>query len=208
MTSHNLDRIYKKYLSRFSRVFSSILDESYHRILLMEYYERYFVIGLIVTFLLALCSPLMILSPNDGADSSYIFLLNLQLLKTMIVVLGPIGFAISWHISVRVKNYVIEYIGFEKNIYLLSLLLLFWSTASIISLWEMNSILTDYTTMLKMHTMYYVIQIMFISLIAYCFYLLSYQAQGWFKGHVMWYSPKNRSENHDDMQWLFENLKE
>ena len=75
------------------------------------------------------------------------------------------------------RSYIVEYVGFNNNLYLFSFFLLFSMLASFMSLGEMNNILSDYTTMLRMHSMYYVLQIILIVLVGYCIYMLLYQSQ-------------------------------
>gem|GEM_PF-6562403 len=82
------------------------------------------------------------------------------------------------HLNINFRNYIIDSIGFQKNTYLFSLFLLFIPLASLMGLGEMNSLLTDYTMMLRMHTMYYVIQILLVAQIGYTIYLMLENAQG------------------------------
>lgn len=201
----------KKYIKRWTRSLSASLYDVYSRVLVMDKYEQWFVIGLLALTVLTIISPLMVLSPNDDASSTqFIFLIGrIQLLKTTLVVLVWLILTLSRHLNTKFKNYIIEYVWFDKNPYLLSFFLLFAVLSSVMSLGDINNVLSDYTTMLHMHTMYYVIQIILITLAGFCVYMLIHDSQWWFTGHVVGYNSKKSSfSSDDDMQGLFSELKD
>lgn len=213
MSAYNQHNPFKKYLNRFMISSLGFWKEIYKKIMTMDIYERVFVVSLLVFSVLIIISPLMILSPNDDAafTAEYIFLIGkVQFLKTALVMLVWLFLTITWHLSTQMRSYIVEYVGFNNNLYLFSFFLLFSMLASFMSLGEMNNILSDYTTMLRMHSMYYVLQIILIVLVGYCIYMLLYQSQSWFKWTIVWYQQKSSWSKHqdDDMQWLFDNLKD
>lgn len=201
----------KKYIKSLSRFFVRIFQSIYSRIMVMDKYEQVFVVGLLCLTILLFVSPLMILSPNDdSASSEFVFLLSkIQLLKSTLVILFWLFLTLAWHLHTSFKNYVIEYIGFDRNPYLFSFFLLFSVLASVMSLWDMTNVFADYTTILRMHTMYYVIQIALILMVWFCLYMLIHQSQGGFNWHIVGYgAKKSHSSTGDDMQGLFSELKE
>lgn len=212
MTTHSLQSTIKKYATRMMHSVISAVQNIYKKIMIMDRYEQVFVISLLVVTLLFMVSPLMILSPNE-TDSSrqYIFLLwNLQFIKTALVIFFWLFLTLAWHLNITVKNYIIEYIWFNRNPYLFSFFLLFAVLSVLMSLGEMNSIVSDYTTMLHMHLMYYIIRILLTCIVWFCVYMLLYSSHGEFKWTVVWYHSKQPSHasQDDEMQWLFDNLKD
>lgn len=206
--SHNP---FKKYGHVFVRSVLHFFHNMYQKIMIMDIYERVFIIWLLVIFFLVIVSPIMILSPNNDTSFStqYIFLIGkVQLMKTSLVILIGLSLTLTWHLSTRMRSYIIEYIWFNNNRYLFSFFLLFAALASLMSLGEMNNLLMDYTTMLRMHTMYYIVQILLIVTVWYCIYMIIYQWQWWFKGTIVWHNQRHSSQKEEDMQWLFDNLKD
>lgn len=198
-----------RYLTHIMTIGWYRLKHFIHHIMMLERKEQVYVIGSLFLLVLAIVSPLMVLSPNEDSSSGwYIFLLTISLFKTMCVVVWALLTNVVRHLNINFRNYIIDSIGFQKNTYLFSLFLLFIPLASLMGLGEMNSLLTDYTMMLRMHTMYYVIQILLVAQIGYTIYLMLENAQGWYKGTIVWYHPQSTTKSDDDMQWLFDNIKD
>lgn len=132
----------------------------------MDLYEQIMVIGVFVTLCILLCSPLVVISPNiPDVKPSYGYLLSLPFIKSCLILVIALVMVLLVFLHKKIKLFIIETLGFQGNKYLLIVFLLGIALASFFSLGESLALVADYTTVIQLTTMFYVIQILLIALL-------------------------------------------
>lgn len=89
---------------------------------------------------------------------------------------------------------------------MITVILLAISLWSFMTLWETIGLLWDYTTVVKLTMMYYIIQIVLIVLFAFCLFIIFSSQHYKFKWHVVGYHGKKSSDTQSIEWWLFDNV--
>lgn len=168
----------------------------------MDKYEKIVVIAVLFIVALLLFSPMMLISPNTTAvTSSYGFLLSFAFIKSFVLIIGSLVAVLLWSLNKKTKIFVIEKLWFQGNKYLITIFLLFISLSSFVSIGETIGLLADYTTVVKLTMIYYVVQILLIVVLAFCIFLIFSSQHKKFKWHVVWYHGRKERENNNDSEW-------
>ena len=194
---------------QFQKVWSTIRTKTNYfikKIAGMDKYEKIVVVWVLLLLVLLIVSPLMIVSPNTTTvSSSYGFLLSLSFLKSFILIVWSLSIVLLRSLHKKTKIFIIERLWFQGNKYFVTVMLLWISLASLIALGETMWLLSDYTTVVQLTTMYYVIQILLIILFAFCLFMIFSSHHHKFKGHVVSYHGKKSQESTTEW-WLFESV--
>lgn len=174
----------------------------------MDKYEKIIIIGVLVVLVLVIFFPIMLISPNTtNISTSFWFLLSLSFVKSFVLIVGSLGIVLLRSFNKKVKIFVIEKLWFQGNKYLINVLLLWLSLGSFVSLGETIGLLSDYTTVVKLTSIYYIIQIFLIILVAFCLFMIFSSHHHKFKGHVVWYHWRKKMNEEDNNEWwLFDDV--
>ncbi len=178
------------------------------KISFMDRYDKVIAIGILVVLALLIFSPFMIISPNTSAiTTSYRFLLSLSFIKSFIIIVWPLLIILLLLFNKRTKLLFIERFWFQGNLHLISVLLLAISLSNLVALGEAIKLVSDYTTVVKLTSMYYILQILLIVLLSFCIFIIFSTQHLHYRGHVVGYHGKNWSKkNESESGGLFDEV--
>lgn len=164
----------------------------------MDIYERVVVLITIVLLMVIVFTPMMIISPNTTEIvSSYGFFFSYAYLKSFVLMVGALTLIILWSFNKAVKVFIVEKLGFQGNKYLITALLLGIVLANFVGIGESISLLSEYTTVIKLTTLYYIVQIVLVLELALCVFLIFSDQHQKFRGHVVGYHGKRSLDHHE-----------
>lgn len=120
--------------------------------------QKVFVLYLFALIFFLIVLPIIRIAPVDTAGHS-IWLFNIHLFKTLLIVLICLIVLVAWNISFRFKNFVIGYFGFKENDALINFWFLFLIATSFLSMGDTINVVGTATQTIKVTWAYYFIQI-------------------------------------------------
>jgi hypothetical protein len=176
----------------------------------MHSYDKILVTGTLFVLVLCMLSPLMILSSNTSLDEwpQYVFLItNIVLRKSFVILIWSLLSILMWFFNNKFKTYIVENLWFQGDNYFIVLLLLLFAWSTFVWFWDIVSLLTTYTMILKLTLFYYIALIVIVLLLSLVIYLLFYKSNKYFRWHVVWYHGKKSQEVSHSADWsLFDSL--
>jgi len=121
--------------------------------------QKVFVLYLFLLILCMVFLPIIRISPFNAASHS-VWLFNIHLLKTLLIVAVCLVVLVAWNISFKFKNFVIGYFGFKENDALVNFGFLFLIATSFLSISDTINVIGTTTQTIKVTNFgYYFIQV-------------------------------------------------
>lgn len=184
------------------------LSRFWKQLLLIDKYERIVIVGVMIVLVMILFLPIIILSHHtDTMSKSYLFLFSFSFIKSFILIVGSLVLIILRWLHKRTKLFIVETLWFQGNRYIITFLLWLVVLANFVWIGETVAIIENFTTVVKLTSIFYLIQILLILLIAFSLFMIFSSRHGKFQWRVMWYHTKaKQSDWKDSRTWLFENV--
>lgn len=137
---------------------SEKLEKVFHKFSRFNKQQKVFVLYLIgLVFFLVVLPIIKIIPVSDTGHSVWLF--NIHLFKTLIIVFVCAGVLLAWNISFKFKNFVIGYFGFKENDALINFGLLFLIATAFLSIGDTINVVGTTTQTIKVTGSYYFIQV-------------------------------------------------
>jgi len=120
--------------------------------------QKVFVLYLWALIFFLVFLPLIKISPVNDVSRS-IWLLNIHLFKTLLIIFVSVAILLAWNISFKFKNFVVWYFGFKENDSLLNFGFLWIIATAFLGMGDAINIVGTSTQTIRLTWSYYFVQL-------------------------------------------------